>query len=183
MKKIKYLIIGNGIGGLSAAREVRNQDKEGTIMLISKEPYYTYYRPKLTEGIFKEFTINNLLVYDENWYKQKNIKTALRTVVKKLDIENNVVHLYDGKIITYEKLLIATGGRPFIPNIKSKNKEGVFALRTIQDLYEFKEFLKSCNTVSVIGGGLLGLEAAWSLKLLKKEVNVIEFAPYLLPKQ
>ncbi|NLY67656.1 MAG: NAD(P)/FAD-dependent oxidoreductase [Tissierellia bacterium] len=183
MKKIKYLIIGNGIEGLSAAREVRNQDKEGTIMLISKEPYYTYYRPKLTEGIFKEFTINNLLVYDENWYKQKNIKTALRTVVKKLDIENNVVHLYDGKIITYEKLLIATGGRPFIPNIKSKNKEGVFALRTIQDLYEFKEFLKSCNTVSVIGGGLLGLEAAWSLKLLKKEVNVIEFAPYLLPKQ
>lgn len=57
MEKIRYLIIGNGIGGLSAAREIRRHDKEGTITLISSEPYLTYYRPKLTEGIFKEFTL------------------------------------------------------------------------------------------------------------------------------
>ena len=183
MEKIRYLIIGNGIGGLSAAREIRNHDKEGTIVLISREPYLTYYRPKLTEGIFKEFTVDNLLVYDENWYSKKNIKTYLRTTVEKIDIDNNTVYLDDNRKIEYEKLLIATGSHPFIPPIKDKNKEGVFALRTLQDLYEFKEFLKSCNTVSVIGGGLLGLEAAWSLKQLGKEVNVIEFAPYLLPRQ
>lgn len=183
MEKIKYLIIGNGIGGLSAAREIRSHDKEGSILLISSEPYLTYYRPKLTEGIFEDFTIDSLLVYDESWYKQRNIKTLLETTVKKIDIDNNIVYLDDSRKIGYEKLLIATGSRPFIPPFKGKDKEGVFALRTLQDLNEFKEFLKSCNTVSVIGGGLLGLEAAWSLKQLGKEVNVIEFAPYLLPKQ
>ena len=183
MENTKYLIIGNGIGGLSAAREIRNHDKEGDITIISSEPYLTYYRPKLTEGIFKEFTVENVLVNDENWYREKNIRTFLRTIVEKIDIDNNVVYLDDSRNIGYEKLLIATGSRPFIPPIKGKFKEGVFALRTLEGLYEFKEFIKSCKTVSVIGGGLLGLEAAWSLKQLGKEVNVIEFAPYLLPRQ
>ena len=183
MENTKYLIIGNGIGGLSAAREIRNHDKEGDITIISSEPYLTYYRPKLTEGIFKEFTVENVLVNDENWYREKNIRTFLRTIVEKIDIDNNVVYLDDSRNIGYEKLLIATGSRPFIPPIKGKYKEGVFALRTLEGLYQFKEFLKTCNTVSVIGGGLLGLEAAWSLKQLGKEVNVVEFAPYLLPRQ
>ncbi len=183
MGKIKYLIIGNGIGGLSAAREIRRHDKEGNIVLISSEPYLTYYRPKLTEGIFKEHTVSSLLVNDEKWYKDKDIKAILNTTVEKIDIDNNMVYMDDGNKMEYEKLLIATGSRPFIPPIDGKNKKGVFALRTLQDLYEFKEFLKTCNTVSVIGGGLLGLEAAWSLKQLGKKVNVIEFLPYLLPKQ
>lgn len=183
MGKIKYLIIGNGIGGLSAAREIRRHDKEGNIVLISSEPYLTYYRPKLTEGIFKEHTVSSLLVNDEKWYKDKDIKAILNTTVEKIDIDNNMVYMDDGNKMEYEKLLIATGSRPFIPPIDGKNKKGVFTLRTLQDLYEFKEFLKTCNTVSVIGGGLLGLEAAWSLKQLGKKVNVIEFLPYLLPKQ
>ena len=183
MERIKYLIIGNGIGGLSAAREIRSHDKESRIVLISKEPYLTYYRPKLTEGIFEDFSVDSLLVYDEKWYRQRNIEIVLKTAVEKIDIYNSIVHLDDSRKVEYEKLLIATGSHPFIPPFKGKDKEGVFALRTLQDLYEFKEFLKSCNTVSVVGGGLLGLEAAWSLKQLGKEVNVIEFAPYLLPKQ
>jgi len=183
MEKAKYLIIGNGIGGLSAAREIRNHDKEGTIILVSSEPYLTYYRPKLTEGIFKDYTADNLLVNDENWYREKNINTILRIIVEKIDLDKQLVQLDDSREIEYEKLLIATGSRPFIPPIKGKYKQGVFALRTLQGLYEFKDYLRSCNTVTVIGGGLLGLEAAWALKQLGKEVNVIEFAPYLLPKQ
>ncbi|NLX62379.1 MAG: NAD(P)/FAD-dependent oxidoreductase, partial [Tissierellia bacterium] len=163
--------------------EIRRHDKEGNIVLISSEPYLTYYRPKLTEGIFKEHTVSSLLVNDEKWYKDKDIKAILNTTVEKIDIDNNMVYMDDGNKMEYEKLLIATGSRPFIPPIDGKNKKGVFALRTLQDLYEFKEFLKTCNTVSVIGGGLLGLEAAWSLKQLGKKVNVIEFLPYLLPKQ
>ena len=99
MEKVKYLIIGNGIGGLSAAREIRSHDKEGTVALISSEPYLTYYRLKLTEGIFKEFKMDELLVQDENWYRQKNIKTILRTTVEKIDVYNNVIYLDDGRKI------------------------------------------------------------------------------------
>ncbi|SHE27492.1 nitrite reductase (NADH) large subunit [Tissierella praeacuta DSM 18095] len=183
MDKAKYLIIGNGIAGLAAAREIRAHDENGTIIMISSESTLTYYRVKLTEYMSKEFTDEELLVSKENWYQDKNIKVILRKLVEDIDITNNKVRLDDGQEISYEKLLIATGSRPFIPPINGKYKEGLFALRTLKDLHYIKEYLKSCNDVSLIGGGLLGLEAAWALKELDKKVNIIEFAPYLLPRQ
>ncbi|MBU5257050.1 NAD(P)/FAD-dependent oxidoreductase [Tissierella praeacuta] len=183
MDKAKYLIIGNGIAGLAATREIRAHDEKGNIIMISSESTLTYYRVKLTEYMSKEFTDEELLVSKENWYQDKNIKVILRKLVEDIDITNNKVRLDDGQEISYEKLLIATGSRPFIPPINGKYKEGLFALRTLKDLHYIKEYLKSCNDVSLIGGGLLGLEAAWALKELDKKVNIIEFAPYLLPRQ
>lgn len=183
MKSVKYLIIGNGIAGLAAAKEIRNNDLDSTITMVSSEGMNTYYRVKLTEYIAKDFIDEELLVSKDSWYKEKNIEVILSKIIENIDIENNKIRLDDGQEISYEKLLIATGSRPFIPPINGKYKEGVFALRTIKDLYEMKEYLKPLRDVSVIGGGLLGLEAAWSLKQLGKEVNIIEFAPYLLPRQ
>lgn len=183
MEKAKYLIIGNGIAGLAAAREIRANDEEGAVVMVSSEPTLTYYRVKLTEYISKDFADEDLLVSKENWYQDKNIKVILRKFVEYVDIENNRVKLDDGQEVEYEKLLVATGSRPFIPPINGKYKEGVFALRTLKDLHYIKDYMKSCEEVSVIGGGLLGLEAAWSLKQLGKEVSIIEFAPYLLPRQ
>ncbi|WP_339791118.1 FAD-dependent oxidoreductase [Tissierella sp.] len=183
MEKAKYLIIGNGIAGLAAAREIRSNSEEGTIIMVSNEPTLTYYRVKLTEYISKDFVDEDLLVSKENWYQDKNIKVMLRKFVEDIDVINNKVKLDDGQVIEYEKLLIATGSRPFIPPINGKYQEGVFALRTLKDLHYIKDYMKSCEDVSVIGGGLLGLEAAWSLKQLGKNVSIIEFAPYLLPRQ
>lgn len=183
METTKYLIIGNGIAGLAAAREIRTNDDNGTIIMVSNEPTLTYYRVKLTEYISKDFIDEELLVSKESWYQEKNIKVMLRKFVEYIDTENNKIKLDDGQEISYEKLLIATGSRPFIPPINGKYKEGVFALRTLKDLHYIKSYMKSCNNVAVIGGGLLGLEAAWALKELGKEVNIIEFAPYLLPRQ
>lgn len=183
MEITKYLIIGNGIAGLAAAREIRTNDKDGSIVMVSNEPTLTYYRVKLTEYISKDFIDEDLLVSKENWYEEKNIKVMLRKFVEYIDTTNNKIKLDDGQEIEYEKLLIATGSRPFIPPINGKYKEGVFALRTLKDLHYIREYMKSCKDVAVIGGGLLGLEAAWSLKQLGKEVSIIEFAPYLLPRQ
>lgn len=179
----KYLIIGNGIAGLSAAKEIRNNDKEGSITIISSESDLTYYRTKLTHGIANNLTESDLLIHDEQWYKEKKMDVLLKRIVVKLDLDNNLISLDDGQTIVFERLLIATGSRPFIPPIAGKYKDGIFALRTIRDLKFFKDYIKSSKTVTVIGGGLLGLEAAWSLKLLGKDVNVIEFAPYLMPRQ
>lgn len=183
MEMTKYLIIGNGIAGLAAAREIRTNDKDGSIVMVSNEPTLTYYRVKLTEYISKDFIDEDLLVSKENWYEEKNIKVMLRKFVEYIDTTNNKIKLDDGQEIEYEKLLIATGSRPFIPPINGKYKEGVFALRTLKDLHYIREYMKSCKDVSVIGGGLLGLEAAWSLNQLGKEVSIVEFAPYLLPRQ
>lgn len=183
MKQVRYLIIGNGIAGLSAAKEIRKNDKDGSILMISKEPYLTYYRPKLTDGLFKEVNAEDILVQKDKWYKEKNIQVILDGHVEKIDVENNRVVLSQGEDIIYEKLLLATGSHPFVPPIKGKIDQELLALRTLDDLYYFKNCLEKWDQVTVVGGGLLGLEAAWSLKKLGKKVKIVEFAPYLLVKQ
>ena len=82
MEKVKYLIVGNGIAGLSAAREIRANDEEGSILIVSSEPFLTYYRVKLTEYISKDFSDEELLVSKESWYKDKNIKVLLKKIVE-----------------------------------------------------------------------------------------------------
>ncbi|MCF6462635.1 NAD(P)/FAD-dependent oxidoreductase [Clostridium sp. Cult1] len=183
MEKVKYLIIGNGIAGLSAAKEIRNNDKQGTITMISSESYHTYYRVRLTECLSKDFKDEELLVNKDKWYEEKDIKVLLNKIVEKIDVDKSKVRLDDGIEIEYEKLLLATGSRPFIPPVAGKFKQGVLALRTLRDLKYIRSYFDNCNSITVIGGGLLGLEAAWSLKKLGKKINIVEFAPYLLPRQ
>ncbi|NMB27189.1 MAG: NAD(P)/FAD-dependent oxidoreductase [Tissierellia bacterium] len=183
MEETKYLIIGNGIAGLSAAKEIRKRDKEGSIVMVTREPYLTYYRIKLTEYIGKDFQDDDLLVNGESWYKENNIKILLSKIVENLDVDNNKIRLDDSREIGYEKLLLATGSRPFIPPIAGKYKQGVVALRTLDDLIYIKNYFSECENIVVVGGGILGLEAAWSLKTLGKEVSVIGRSSHLMPKQ
>ena len=183
MVETKYLIIGNGIAGLAAAKEIRKNDKSGTITMVSNEEYLPYYRLKLTKSLSKDINPEELIINNQSWYDEKNIKVILSKIVERIDTDDNIILLDDSKHIKYEKLLIATGAKPFIPPIHGKFKEGVFALRTLKDLGYIKEYLSDKDMVSIIGGGLLGLEAAWALKELGKQVNIIEFAPSLLPRQ
>ncbi|MCG4565809.1 FAD-dependent oxidoreductase [Anaerosalibacter bizertensis] len=183
IKKVDYLIIGNGIAGLSAAEQIRKNDENGSITMISNEPYFTYYRVRLTDCISKKVEDKELLVKKEEWYKEKNIEVILNKIVEKIDTDNSKIKLDDGKEIEYGKLLLATGSRPFIPPITGKYKKGVFALRTLKDLRYIQNYFSSCENVTVIGGGLLGIEAAYSVKQLDKKVNIIEHSPYLLSKQ
>ncbi|MCF6465726.1 NAD(P)/FAD-dependent oxidoreductase [Clostridium sp. Cult2] len=183
MERVKYLIIGNGIAGLSAAKEIRNNDNKGSIIMISSEPYHTYYRLRLTKYLSQNFKDEEFLVNKNSWYDENHIKVLLNKIVEKIDVENSKVRLDDGVEIGFEKMLLATGSRPFIPPIAGKFKRGVLALRTLKDLRYIRNYFNKCDDIAVIGGGLLGLEAAWSLKKLKKNITIVEFAPYLLPKQ
>src|SRR5699024_10117010 len=116
-KKVDYLIIGNGISGLSAANEIRKNDEKGNITIVSKEHYLTYYRVKLTEYICKDFKEEDLLVNKKDWYKEKNINVILGKIVEEVDFNNNLIKLDDGVLIEYKKLLLSTGSRPFVPPI------------------------------------------------------------------
>lgn len=181
---MSYVIIGNGIAGLSAAEEIRKNDKNGRIIIISEEEYLTYNRVKLSHFISKkEYSIKDLLVHDENWYIERKIEVLLDTKVTLIDTQTKEVITDNGEKIEYNHLLIANGSSPFIPPINGAHKEGVFALRTVNNLSQIQKYVQKCKTVSVIGGGLLGLEAAWALNQLGKKVNIIEFSPYLLPRQ
>ncbi|MCG8541513.1 MAG: FAD-dependent oxidoreductase [Clostridia bacterium] len=181
---MNYLIIGNGIAGISGAEEIRKNDKLGRILVISKEEYLTYNRIKLSHLISKEdYTMKDLLIHDENWYKEREIEVLLNTMVTGIDTDAKEVITDSNGKIKYDKLLIANGSMPFIPPINGLDKEGVFALRTINNLDEIQRYVNKCDSISIIGGGLLGLEAAWALKQWNKKVNIIEFFPYLLPRQ
>lgn len=183
MDKVKYLIVGNGIAGLSAAKEIRSKDHGGTITIISRENYPTYYRMRLTEALGNDLQPEDLLVNSLKWYEDNNMNLVLNKTVTKVIPEESKVVLDDLHEISYEKLLIATGSSSFIPPISGSYKEGVFALRSLDDLKTIRSYIRDLDRVIIIGGGLLGIEAAWSLKTLGKKVAVVEFAPYLLPKQ
>ena len=178
-----YLIIGNGIAGLSATEEIRKKDESATILIVSDEKPSTYWRTRLSDLISKDFEEDEIFVKKHPWYSEKNIDERLKTRVKKLIPEKNIAVLEDGEEIEYGKALIATGAKPFVPPITNINSKGVFAIRTVDDLRNFKEYVKGKKEVVVIGGGILGLEAAFSAKKLGLDITVIESFDYLLARQ
>lgn len=178
-----YLIIGNGIAGLSATEEIRKKDKDATILIVSEEKSSTYWRTRLSHLISQEFEKDDLFVKKQPWYDERKIDEKLESCIEKIDFDKNVAILCDGEEIEYGKLLLATGARPFVPPITNINSKGVFAIRTITDLMNFKDYVKDKKKVVVIGGGILGLEAAHSALLLGKDVTVIESFDYLLSRQ
>ena len=178
-----YLIIGNGIAGLKAAESIRKKDDNASIVIISKAADYTYWRTKLSELICKDFTNDDILVKKLDWYEKNNIEVKLQNEVDKLDLENKKAILKNGDQIEYGKALIATGSHPFVPPIKNIDSKGVFAIRTVDDLNSFKKHINENKKVIIIGGGLLGLEAAFSIKNAGCEVLVIETFDYILGKQ
>lgn len=178
-----YLIIGNGIAGLSATEEIRKKDEDASILIVSEEKPSTYWRTRLSELICKDFEEEEIFVKKEPWYSEKQIEERLSTKVEKIDPEKRIAYLEDGEEIEFGKALIATGARAFVPPITNIDSKGVFAIRTVDDLRSFKEYVADKKEVVVIGGGILGLEAAFSAQKLGLNITVIESFDYLLARQ
>jgi len=178
-----YLIIGNGVAGTTAAENIRKIDKSGDIRIVTDEDLAFYYRIRLNEYISGDITEQDLLAKNQGWYKETGIELILKTRITTGDPLKKIVISEDNKKIPYDKLLIATGSRSFIPPIKGSEKRGVFALRHIKDARNIIKHTTDTENVVVIGGGLLGLEAGNALRRLGKEVTIVEFFPRLLPRQ
>ncbi|MDW7670377.1 MAG: FAD-dependent oxidoreductase [Bacillota bacterium] len=182
-QQVKYVIIGNGIAGLTAAKAIRNIDKRGSLMMITSEDFLTYYRLKLSHLLGSHVDEHKLLLHDEQWYQDQEIDIKLNTIVESIHPEQHQIKVDDGSTITYEKLLLANGSKPLVPPVAGKYKQGVFAVRTLKDIRYIEKYLSLCETVTIVGGGILGLESAASIMEAGKKVQVIEFFPYLLPRQ
>ncbi len=181
---MKLVIIGNGIAALSAAESFRKYNSDSEILLLSADNYPSYYRIKLSHYLGKSgFRDEELFVKDAAWYQDKAIRTILGVRVESVDFENKVVHMEDGVEYHYDKLLLANGSRPFVPPLKGTDRKGVFTLRTLDDLKTIHQWLTDKRQVVIIGGGLLGLEAAHGVVELGKTVNVMEFSDHLLSRQ
>jgi len=180
---MKYIIIGNGAAGTTAAANIRKIDGEGEITILSDEAYPFYSRIRLIEYLAGETDEKGLVIYKDIWYEKNNIKLLLNTPVSEIDKDKKEIIIPFGHRLKYDKLLIATGGLSFIPPIPGSDKHGVFTLRTIKDAIEINAYTEQAKKVIIIGGGVLGLEAGNSLRKRGHSITVVEFFPRLLPKQ
>lgn len=182
-KKEKVVIIGGGIAAISAADAVRSKNKMAEIEIISKENIMPYYRTMLTEYLYADMTEEKLKIKKDKWYEEKNIKLITGDTVVSVAAKDKKVSLSSGRECSYDKLILATGSECFVPPIKNAALDGVFTIRSMKDTENVKEYVKKCKRAVVIGGGVLGLEAAWGLKELGLDVSVIEMMQRILPKQ
>jgi nitrite reductase (NADH) large subunit len=180
---MKYLIIGNGVAGDEASIMIRKNDATAEITIISESTNYFYYKPKLINYLANEISLNEFTIHKKEFYEKINIKNILNTKIIKIDPNKNIVTAEDKTEYEYDKLLLATGSSAFIPPIKGANKNGVFSIREVEDCDNILEYIKDKNNIVVIGGGLLGLETANSLRSLDKKVIIIEYFDRLLPRQ
>jgi nitrite reductase (NADH) large subunit len=179
----RYVIVGNGVAGTTAAENIRKQDQAGTIVMLTEEDLSFYWRIRLIEFIAGEANEKDLLAKKEGWYGEEKIELKLNTRVVDGDLSKKVVATAKGEKIPFDKLLIATGSRSFVPPIKGSDKDGVFALRSIRDARAILTRAKKAKEIVLIGGGLLGLEAGNSVRKLGPKVKVVEFFPRLIPRQ
>ena len=178
--KTKYLIIGNSAGGIGAAEAIREVDKAGVVTIISDEPYPAYSRPLISEYLADGYSLERMLFRPADFYEKNNIHTFLGKKVKRLDINGHTAELKDGGSISWEKLLLATGGLPIVPQIEGINRRGVFTFTTLDDAKAIDRFLKGVAQAVVIGGGLIGVSVTEALVKRGVQVTVVEMKERLL---
>ena len=180
---MKHVIVGNGVAGVTAAQGIVRADPEAEVHIFGAEPYPYYRRPLLWEFIAGQIEQDDLYFRPAAWYAERGIQLHLGVQVTALDPAAHRLTLADDSHVDYDRLLLATGGRPFIPPCEGTDKDGVFTLRTLDDALAIKAYARQASTALVIGGGLLGLETARALHTAGLDVTVVEFFPYLLPRQ
>ncbi|EGU57531.1 nitrite reductase subunit NirD [Vibrio nigripulchritudo ATCC 27043] len=184
MSKLKLVVIGNGMVGHRYIEDLveKTDVAEMDITVFCEEPRVAYDRVHLS-SYFSHHTADELSLVKEGFYEKHGINILLGERAINVNRENRIVYSNSGREIAYDKLIIATGSYPFVPPIKGHESKDCFVYRTIEDLKAIEACAKNSKSGVVIGGGLLGLEAAGALKALGVETHVVEFAPVLMAEQ
>ncbi len=180
---MKVVIVGNGVAGVAAAQHLRELRPDFAIEILAREPYHHYQRPRLPEIIAGEVELADIIAHPPEWYASSSIEVRLAAAVESVLTDERVVVLEDGTRISYDALLIASGSDPFVPPVRGADRDGVFVLRTADDALAIREWTSTTDRAVVVGGGLLGLEAARALRAVGLDVDVLEGADRLLPRQ
>ncbi len=178
------VVIGNGMVGHRFCERLVEFDTDKTIQLVTfcEEPRPAYDRVNLTK-YFEHRTAAKLALGTSQWYEDNGITLYVGDRATAIDREKRVVRSQQGREIPYDHVVLATGSAPFVPPLPGIDKKGVFVYRTIEDLEQIIAYSKNVKKAAVIGGGLLGLEAAKAAYDLGLETHVVEFAPRLMPRQ
>lgn len=177
------VVIGNGMVGYKFCEKLLSKSSGFHIIVFGEEPRRAYDRVHLSE-YFNGKTADALSMSSESWYHDHDITLYLGDPVKEISRDKKTVYSASGLRVAYDYLVLATGSEPFVPKLPGVEKDGVFVYRTLDDLDLIKKYASKARSGAVMGGGLLGLEAAKALMVLGlKETHVIEFAPRLMPRQ
>lgn len=198
----RFVIIGNGASGFYAAKAIRERNPKCSIEIVSKEKSMSYFRPQLSDYITTTIPDKSFYIAKSNWYEDNNIKQTLGVYVNEIIPDSKKILLNNGTTLEYDKLILANGSYNFIPPIKVacdefkskignlvltfenyKEVYGLFTLKELDDAINVKSYIEKSEKAVIIGGGLLGLEAAWNLKQKGLDVTVVEFSTRLLPRQ
>ncbi|WP_298433064.1 FAD-dependent oxidoreductase [Geobacter sp.] len=178
---MNYVIIGNSVAAVGAVRGIRSIDQSGNITVISRERHVAYGRPLISYLLGGVVTEKRMAYLPEDFYEKNRVNLLLDSEVVGLDAQARKVRLAAGDTIAYDRLLIATGGDPFVPPIEGMaDKERIFTFTTWDDAAKIKGVANDIGKVVVIGGGLIGLKAAEGLHLLGKQITIVELADRIL---
>ena len=182
--EMTYLCIGGGIASLSAAEAIRRRDKTGRIIMVSKESSLPINRPMLTKNMVIAARIEDSFnIKTPEWFEENAVELRLNTSVTAIDPDKKTAVLSEGSIINYDRLIYAAGAECFIPPIEGKDLPGVFTIRHLSDVRDMWSCVGGLKKAVVIGGGVLGLEAAAELKKNRMNVTVLESMSYLMSRQ
>jgi nitrite reductase (NADH) large subunit len=184
MEKKRLILIGNGMAGIRTIEEILTLMPDYfDITVFGKEPYPNYNRIQLSKVLQGDTTLQDITLNEWEWYEANAIRLYPGETVIEIDTHNQMVSTDKGKQMAYDYLIIATGSNPFMLPLPGVDKEGVTAFRDIEDCEKMLDASKHYKRAAVIGGGLLGLEAARGLLNLGMDVDVIHISDYLMERQ
>ncbi len=178
---MKYLIIGISAAGISAIESIRDIDKKSEIVAVTEEDYpHVYSRCLLSYYLAGDIPEEKIKYRDDNFFKEKNVEVIFGKKVEKIVPERKIVLLSTGETIQYDKLLIATGAKSKMEEIPGKDLFGVFGLRNVKDAKNILSIIPKCKEAVILGGGLIGLRAAYALVKRGIKVTVVVKSPHIL---
>lgn len=171
-----YLIVGAGLGGASVCEGIREHDKKGSVMLVGSEPFVPYHRARLSRDFQKGAKLNPADAFhlEPDWYVKNHIDLRLGTTVMAFNLERRVAVLADGQAVSFRKACLATGSRAIVPQVAGARLGNVFYLRTMRDAQALHEVAGGQKDAVVVGGGVVALEAAASLRQRGLKVTLLD---------
>ena len=183
-EKMKLVLVGNGLAGMRCLEDLLDMAPERyEVTVIGEEPWGNYNRIMLSPVLSGDKSIEDIMLHPHAWYSDKGIHFIAGDAAVKIDRPRKQVHTEKGIVVDYDRLILATGSKPFIPPIKGSDLKGVLSFRDIYDVNTMLEYCKNKKNAVVIGGGLLGLEAAYGLKQRGMNVTVLHLMDRIMDRQ
>jgi len=176
----RYVIVGNSAGGVGAAEAIRQVDRNGSLTMISEEPYPAYSRPLIARYLSRETPEERMAYRPAGFYQALGIDLVLGTALEGIDTAARTVRLGGGRVLPWDRLLLAVGGTPIVPPAEGLAEHEYFTFTTLDDAKRLAAHVSAGSRAVVVGGGLIGISVAEALVKLGVAVTIVELAPQVL---